>query len=69
MKLVGGLPHFQGAICQKAPDTKALSLANVLIVEDDSYLRSLSLVSFESAGLHVVVDTSLAGEAIEAVKN
>jgi DNA-binding NarL/FixJ family response regulator len=46
-----------------------MSLANVLIVEDDSYLRSLSLVSFESAGLHVVVATSRAGEAIEAVKN
>jgi DNA-binding NarL/FixJ family response regulator len=45
-----------------------MSLANVLIVEDDSYLRSLSLVSFESAGLHVVVATSRAGEAIEAVK-
>jgi len=69
VKLVGGLPHFQGAVCQKAPDTNAMSLANVLIVEDDSYLRSLSLVSFESAGLHVVVSTSLAGEAIEAVKN
>ena len=46
-----------------------MSLANVLIVEDDTYLRSLSLVSFESAGLHVVVATSRAGEAIEAVKN
>ena len=46
-----------------------MSLANVLIVEDDTYLRCLSMVSFESAGLHVVVTTSLAGEAIEAVKN